>query len=112
MSESQLVASILEMLACQPSRDLIAWRNNSGMMKRGSRYIRFGAVGSPDIICIVRGRFLGIECKTDDGKQDEKQESWQRACERAGGMYVVCRSVQEAVAALQLARDGQRRGAA
>ena len=41
-----------------------AWRNNSGAIKIGKRFIKFGLKGSPDIIGYnQKGRFIGVEIK-------------------------------------------------
>lgn len=72
--------------------------------KTGSRMVHYGTPGGPDIRLIVSGRFLGLECKAAKGRQSEDQKNWQRWCEAAGGRYVVVRSVEEAVAAVNAMR--------
>ena len=39
--------------------------------------------------------FLAIEMKSREGRQSAAQKAWQADAERAGGMYVICRSVEE-----------------
>lgn len=50
----------------------------------------FGRAGIPDIIAIVGGRFVGIECKADATK---KPSALQKKCGEeiiaAGGMWIV-----------------------
>ena len=67
-------------------------------------------VGSPDLVFVVRGRFLGLEVKrpkTDDhraGELSEEQEAWRDKAQRAGVVYRRVRSVAEAVAAVEEVR--------
>jgi hypothetical protein len=56
MKESDVQRQILDYLAL---KHLFHYRNNSGAMVseyRGKkRFMRFGATGSPDIVCVVKG---------------------------------------------------------
>ena len=61
----------------------------------GGRFVTFGIPGQPDIFAIIRGRFVGIEVKTATGRQSKDQQNWQRNCERAGGLYILARSVDD-----------------
>ena len=61
----------------------------------------FGIPGQPDIFAIIQGRFVGIEVKTVVGRQSKDQKNWQRNCERAGGLYILARSVEDVEAALR-----------
>ena len=49
----------------------------------------------PDIICCYRGRFYGIEVKTEDGEPTRLQEATIRKIQKAGGTALVVRSVDE-----------------
>ena len=74
------------------------WRNNCGIATwdNGAR-TRYGlGVGSADLVGIWRGRFVAIEVKATTG-QTEAQKCWQRAVDQAGGLYIVARSVEEAI---------------
>jgi RNA-directed DNA polymerase len=42
-------------------------------------FYRFGAFGSPDIICVIKGQYVGIEVKAPKGKQSEHQKAFQQA---------------------------------
>jgi hypothetical protein len=100
MSETGIQAKILLAIGRIPG--LLCWRNNTGALRnKTGRLIRYGLVGSPDILACYRGRFLGIEVKTSSGDQSDDQINFQRALERAGGVYVVCRSADEAVSAIE-----------
>jgi hypothetical protein len=58
MKESETQKAILEWLAW---RKIFHCRNNSG------------AIGSPDIVCVINGQYVGIEVKAPKGKQNESQ---------------------------------------
>ena len=102
-SESTVLASILSALGHKNAQGAIEgryglfWRNNSGAMKVGARFIRYGLVGSPDVIGIVNGQFVGLEVKREDGRQSEHQQEFERLSVKYGGRYAVVRSVREAI---------------
>lgn len=52
-------------------------------------------LGIPDILACFRGRMVGIEVKTDTGKQRPEQKAWQEKIETAGGLYLLARSVDD-----------------
>lgn len=75
------------------------------------RLVHFGVKGAPDIRAIVRahdgrGLFLGIEAKSDTGRQRPDQKSWQLACEAAGGVYLIARDGADAKAVVERIRGG------
>jgi len=76
-------------------------RNNTGAFKNDKGgFFKFGAVGSPDIICVIKGTYLGIELKGTGGTQSEEQKKFQTRLEAAGGKYILARSsedVEEAI---------------
>lgn len=51
------------------------------------------------LITVPRGGYgcLGLEFKTDKGRQSAEQKEWQRAFESAGNRYAVVRSIEEAI---------------
>jgi len=52
-------------------------------------FYRFGALGSPDIVCIGGGRYVGIEVKDVKGRLNNNQIEFQRRLEAAGGLYIL-----------------------
>ena len=72
------------------------------MLPAGKRMIQFGFPGSPDIIAIVRGYFLGIEVKGPKGKQRESQAAFEQNVKYSGGYYVLAYSVEDVEEALLL----------
>ena len=95
--ETSLVKSCLTYLH---AKGVMAWRNNSGGIVKEKRFIRFGEVGSPDILgCLgYTGRLLAIECKVGRNKLSEAQESWLARAEQRGALVIVARSVDDLVA--------------
>ncbi len=72
------------------------WKNNSGALPTASGgFIRFGAVGSPDICVVKDGQFIGLEIKIPKGKQSDNQKIFQGNLQKAGGKYYIIRSVDE-----------------
>lgn len=55
----------------------------------------FMRAGIPDIICCLKGRFIGIEVKDGDNKPSSLQIAHGRQIKKAGGLFLVAYSVQE-----------------
>ena len=71
---------------------------------RQARPLRAGlCVGSSDIVGIQKGtgKFYGIECKSDTGRLKPEQQVFGDAVIRAGGIWGVARSEDEAVEILR-----------
>ena len=49
----------------------------------------FGRSGVPDIVCCLRGRFVGIECKAGKGKVTALQQRNLDLIAKAGGIATV-----------------------
>lgn len=98
MKEHDLQNLILDYLA---AKRVFHYRNNSGAMAKeykGKRYfIKFGAVGSPDIIAVKNGIYVGIECKNGTAVQNESQVEFQKNLEKAGGKYILARSLEDVI---------------
>lgn len=77
----------------------VFWRANCGGLSISGRPMRGNPSGTADILGVVNGRPVAMEVKRSSGKQSEVQAHWQRAWEAAGGLYVVVRSVSEAIEA-------------
>lgn len=98
MSETEILQNILLTLGARPDLCRI-WRNNTGALPdKNGRMIKFGIPGSPDILGILTtGQWLGIEVKAEKGRQSEQQKRFQTMIERFNGVYILARSVQEAI---------------
>jgi hypothetical protein len=100
MTETALMREILVALSQIPGG--VFWRVNVGLgQSPDGRKIRYGLPGQADIAGCFRGRHVEIEIKTATGRQSRQQARWQHAIEQAGGVYVLARSVGDAIAALE-----------
>jgi hypothetical protein len=96
--EARLQALILARLGLLP--DVHVWRMNTGVAHRpGGGAVRFGAVGQADITGLVgpHGRRLEIEIKSATGRQTPEQRAFGERITRLGGLYLVCRSLEDAL---------------
>jgi hypothetical protein len=77
------------------------YRNNTGSFQtpEGGFY-RFGMLGSPDIVCVVKGRYIAIEVKDIKGVLNDNQKTFKELLEKAGGLYVVARSLDDVISIL------------
>lgn len=68
-------------------KGLFFWKEHGGM---------YGTGGVPDIICCYKGKFIGLEVKAPDGKLTPLQEATIGKINKAGGIALVVRSVDDA----------------
>lgn len=80
-------------------KNIFFYRNNTGAIKseyNGKiRFFRFGAVGSTDLIAVIAGQYIGIECKGKNGVQSKNQKEFQERLEAAGGIYILAHSLDD-----------------
>jgi hypothetical protein len=101
-AQQQIVQQILSYLA---SKGIFHYRQKSGAVSSSQGgFHRFGTVGSPDIVCVIKGRYLGIEVKTPVGKQTEHEKEFQNKLEQAGGMYILAYSLDDVIKSLEQAQ--------
>ena len=75
----------------------LVMRNNSGALRNVTgRLVRFGLVGSADIIACHRGRFVAVECKRARKLPSPDQTHYAGAVMEAEGIYALVRSQAEA----------------
>ena len=79
------------------------WRQNTGTFRTmdGRRVVKVSADGIADVMGAYRGRAVAIETKTQLGTLRITQKRFRDAWERAGGAYIIARSPEEALAALE-----------
>ncbi len=84
-------------MAWLQAHNIPAWNNATGAYKMGDSYIRYGAIGSADIMAILppSGRSVHIEVKSATGTQKPAQKRWQAMVERAGGIYILARGIED-----------------
>jgi hypothetical protein len=68
------------------------WNNETGAVQGADRFIRYGFVGSSDIIGLLpTGQFLGVEVKTGNARQSDKQKAFEAAIHKRKGAYYVAK---------------------
>lgn len=82
------------------ARLLIAVPNGGGRSKVEAAIMKGEGVtaGASDLLLLVpsgKCHYLCIEMKTAAGRQSPAQREWQAEVERAGGRYVLCRSLDD-----------------
>ena len=96
MQETQIQNKIL---AALKKAGIFCWRCNNGAVWDSKLHTYRASVtlkGVPDIIGILPGGiFLGIEVKTDKGRQSPDQLLFQKRLEEEGGIYILARSVDD-----------------
>jgi hypothetical protein len=102
VSETALTAAVLNALERVPG--VVAWRCNSGTVKVRGAWMHLAPRGTADVIGFVvpNGRFFGIELKVQGGKHPhtKEQQEWGEKVVKHGGIYILARSVGEALDAL------------
>jgi hypothetical protein len=103
-SETVLMRQILAALSQTFHPAGVFWRVNVGRATdRHGNVIRFGLPGQADIAGVIGGRHVEIEVKALTGRQSQPQRNWQAAVERAGGTYILARSVEDAIRGVRAA---------
>lgn len=51
--------------------------------------------GDPDIVVCYKGRYIGIEAKSEDGRQSEIQKTREQEIIDAGGIYRIVRKIDD-----------------
>ena len=104
--ESALLSNVMHLLCRLPGVQAI--RMNSGMANHSGRIVRYGYPGMADIL--VRRRrnkfepweVVWIELKARGGKQSDAQMAFQQHVEAWGDRYVLARSVNEVLTAMEV----------
>lgn len=89
--EGLVLRSLLDLLA---AKRILAFRMNTGAIKFGERFVRFGTVGMADILAFPKlNGFpspLWIEAKGPDGRQSHEQKMFQQVVESDLHDYLLC----------------------
>lgn len=124
-SEQAILNDTLVALSEEP--DTLVFRNNTGqawqgqrvertigsrievepgmVILRNARPISFGLPGSPDIIGVSGGYALGDEVKKRTGRQAQIQKNFEQRWNQCGGIYLLSRSPEQAVADLRTEKE-------
>lgn len=68
------------------------------------RWMKVGKKGNADVTLCLLGQYIGIEAKTGTGRQSDDQKLAQEDIEKAGGIYLVVRTIDEGERALKSIR--------
>jgi hypothetical protein len=92
--ETDIVRAVLVYL--RTVRGFVAWRNNSGGRKIGRHFVRWGDVGSADVLAILPGgRLLCVECKRAGNRPTPAQAAWLQLVADAGALAIVTTGVDD-----------------
>jgi hypothetical protein len=112
VSEAAIMREIMLALGRRP--DVRIWRRNVGLAVPVGRRepVRFGLPGQADLSGIVgpEGWVLEVEVKAPRGRLSDAQRGWGAMIESLGGIWIVARSAEEAVGALDAALAARRNG--
>ncbi|HJV75180.1 MAG TPA: VRR-NUC domain-containing protein [Noviherbaspirillum sp.] len=104
VNDKSEAAALLEVLKTLRAHPLVAWceRMNSGAARIGSRFVRFGFKGCPDVLGQLKdGRLLGVEVKAAKGKLRPEQSLFLERIRAAGGVAFVARSCRDVMRELE-----------
>lgn len=75
------------------------WRMNTGGAYVRGTWVSFGREGQADLAGLMApsGRRLEIELKAKTGRQRDAQRTYQAMIERHGGLYILARTLREAM---------------
>jgi len=102
--EKEIQYTITQYLEYQKNLYFIRTNSFAGAFMRrdgSSGYIKNNKAGCPDIIVLKDGRFIGLEVKTDKGKQSDLQKEAEEKIERCGGEYYIVRNLEDVVEILK-----------
>jgi hypothetical protein len=92
--EHDIQGAILKYLTI---KRIFHYRQNTGAAKFGKSFVKFGVKGAPDIVCVIKGQYVGLEIKAKDGEQSQAQFNFQVQLEAAGGTYLLCYSLEDVI---------------
>ena len=102
--EAAALVEVLAALRCNPA---VAWceRMNSGAVRIGGRFVRFGWPGCPDVLGQLKdGRLMAVEVKSPAGKLRPEQAEFIGRIRAARGVAFMardCRDVRRELQALE-----------
>lgn len=105
--EAAALAEVLKALSAHPA---VSWceRMNSGAARIGSRFVRFGFKGCPDVLGQLRdGRLLGVEVKGPTGRLRPEQAFFLERVRESGGVAFTARDCRDVLRELDRAKEVQ-----
>jgi hypothetical protein len=86
-----------------------AWRRNVGATVVADRFVRYGLPGESDVTGIAGGIRLEIEVKAAKDKPTPDQVRFLEMIRKAGGIGLICRDVNDTIAAIRAELDTRRK---
>ena len=96
-------AALVEVIKALRAHPAVAWceRMNSGAVRIGGRFVRFGWPGCPDVLGQLKdGRLLGVEVKGPAGRLRPEQTVFIGRIRDAGGVAFVARDLRDLLSEL------------
>jgi hypothetical protein len=96
--ERKEAAALLEVLKALRTHPAVAWceRMNSGAVRIGGRFVRFGWPGCPDVLGQLKdGRLMGVEVKGPASKLRPEQAQFLDRIRAAGGVAFMARDCRD-----------------
>ena len=95
IKEKDLLKLVIDYLSI---KKVFHYRQNSGALKtdRGG-FVRFGTLGAPDLVIVVKGLYIGCELKVGKNYQSPTQKQFQKDLELAGGLYWLVYSLDDVI---------------
>lgn len=111
LSENMIQNQICEELE---AKRYFFWRQNTSPIYDKSigtfrRMSRFAKKGVPDIIVVIRGKFVGLEVKKHNGVQSKEQKDFEIECKKNNGYYRIVKSVEDAIQFLESIKQYENR---
>jgi hypothetical protein len=109
-NERKEAAALVEVLQALRTHAAVAWceRMNSGAVRMGARFVRFGWPGCPDVLGQLKdGRLLGVEVKGPTGKLCPAQTVFLDRVRAAGGVAFMARDLRDVLRELDTAKEMQ-----
>lgn len=97
-------AALVEVLQALRAHPAVVWceRMNSGATRIGTRWVKFGFTGCPDVLGQLRdGRLLGVEVKSPTGKLRPEQSIFLELIRSAGGVAFMARDLRDVLRELE-----------
>ena len=91
-------ACLVEVLRALNAHPRVAWceRQNSGALRAGGRFIKFGWRGCSDVLGqLTDGRFLAVEVKAPKGTANPEQIEFLARVRAAGGVAFIARDLRD-----------------
>ncbi|MGL5190228.1 MAG: VRR-NUC domain-containing protein [Cetobacterium sp.] len=106
MKEIEIQSSIIQYLQILENQNKIFFQRINNIPVYDSKHKKYrsmvkgGKKGFPDILILTAGKIIGLEVKSETGKQSKEQKEIEKKFKQHGQEYFVVRSLQEVIAIL------------